>query len=59
MNPIALTASGVSQFLSDVPEVFNSAVTMITGNPVASLFVGITITSAGIALFHKVVRNHG
>lgn len=60
MTPIMLTeTSGISNFLQDVPSVFNSATTMITNNPVAALFVGISIVAAGIGLFRKVTRRRG
>ena len=51
-----LTSTGVSDYLTDVSTIFNSAVTMITGNPVAAVFIGVSLVSAGIALFRKVTK---
>lgn len=56
MDVMLLTSTGVSDYLTDVSTIFNSAVTMITGNPVAAVFVGVSLVSAGIALFRKVTR---
>ena len=47
-------ASTITSALSDVTEVFNSAVTMITGNPIAMVFIGFGLVSGGIALFRKI-----
>lgn len=51
---------GVSNMLTtaleNVTTVFNAAVTMITGNAVAMVFVGISVIGAGIGLFRKVIR---
>lgn len=46
----------ITTALSNVTTVFNQAVTMITGNEVAMLFVGIPIIGAGIGLFHRLIR---
>lgn len=43
----------ISNALSDVPTVFNSAMQMIEGNEVAMVFVGLTLAGAGIGLFHR------
>lgn len=48
-------ASLISSALSNVTEVFQAAVTMITGNEIAMLFVGIPIIGAGIGLFHRLI----
>ncbi len=42
--------------LENVTTVFNQAVTMITGNEVAMLFVGISVIGAGIGLFRRVTH---
>lgn len=47
-------SSMIETALANVSTVFNSAVTMITGNPVAMVFVGISVVGAGIGLFHRV-----
>lgn len=43
--------SMITSALANVSTVFNSAVTMITGNEVAMVFVGIPLIGAGIGLF--------
>ena len=43
--------------LTDVTTIFNQAVTMITGNTVAMLFVAIPCVGAGIGLFHRLIRH--
>lgn len=47
--------SMITTALANVSTVFNQAVTMITGNEIAMLFVGIPIIGAGIGLFHRLV----
>ena len=47
----------LSSALSNVSTAFNEAVTMITGNEIAMLFVGIPIVGAGIGLFHRLIRH--
>lgn len=57
MNPVILTSTGgVSNMLQDVSTLFTSAADMITGNPIAAVFIGITLTAGGIGLFRKVIR---
>lgn len=48
--------SMISTALSNVTTVFNQAVTMITGNEVAMVFIGIPLVGAGIGLFHRLIR---
>lgn len=49
-------ASGIlANALSDVTTVFNAALTMITGNEIAMVFVGIAVIGSGIGLFHRVI----
>ena len=50
----AVTAT-ISGALTNVSTVFNAAVTMIAGNEIAMLFVGIPIIGAGIGLFHRLI----
>lgn len=50
------TTSMITSALSDVTTVFNQAVTMITGNPIAMVFVGIPLTGAGIGLFRMLTH---
>lgn len=47
--------SMISTALSNVTTVFNQAVTMITGNEIAMVFIGIPLIGAGIGLFHRLV----
>lgn len=47
----------ITDALANVSTVFSEAVTMVTGNPVAMVFIGFGIVSGGIALFRKV--RHG
>lgn len=46
----------VQTCLADVSTVFTSAVTMVTENAVACVFIGIGLVKAGISLFRKVRR---
>ncbi len=48
-------ASMISTALSNVTTVFNQAVTMITGNEIAMVFIGIPLVGAGIGLFHRLI----
>jgi len=50
-------ASMIATALTNVTTVFNQAVTMITGNEIAMLFVGIPIVGAGIGLFHRLISH--
>lgn len=43
--------SMITSAISNVTTVFNAAVTMITGNEVAMVFVGIPLIASGIGLF--------
>lgn len=52
-----METSILTSALSDVSTVFNQAVTMITGNPIAMFFVGVPIIGAGIGLFHRLIRH--
>lgn len=47
--------SMISTALTNVQTVFSAAVTMIQGNEIAMLFVGIPIIGAGIGLFHRLI----
>lgn len=44
----------ITTALENVSTVFTSAVTMITDNPIAMVFIGIGIVGGGIGLFRKV-----
>lgn len=48
--------SMVAQALSDVTTVFGSAVTMVTGNAVAMVFVGFALARGGLRLFRSVIH---
>lgn len=50
-------SSMITTALANVSMVFNQAVTMITGNEIAMLFVGIPIIGAGIGLFHRLISH--
>lgn len=54
-----LTSGGVGDYVSGVSDIFNSATTMITGNPIAAVFIGFTLIGAGIGLFRKVTAKRG
>lgn len=47
----------IASALANISTVFNQAVTMITGNEIAMLFVGIPLIGAGIGLFHRLIRH--
>lgn len=47
----------VASALANVAEVFNQAVTMVTENAVAMVFVGISLVGGGIGLFHRIIRH--
>lgn len=49
-------ASMITTALTNVSTVFNSAVTMVTGNEVAMVFVGFTLVGGGIRLFKKIIH---
>lgn len=44
----------IQSCLANVSIVFNQAVSMITGNEVAMLFVGMSVIGSGIGLFRQV-----
>lgn len=56
LGTIVATSTGVSDMLTDVTTLFTSASNMITGNPIAAVFIGISLTAGGIGLFRKVIR---
>ena len=47
----------ITTALANVSTVFTQAVTMVTGNEVAMVFVGIPLIGAGIGLFHRLIRH--
>ena len=49
-------ANLVTTAMENVSSVFTSATTMITGNPIAMVFIGFSLAGAGIGLFRKVIR---
>lgn len=51
------SAPTVAQALQDVGSVFSNAVNMISGQPLALVFVGIAVAGAGLGLFHRVIRH--
>lgn len=42
--------------LADVSTIFTQATTMITGNEVAMIFIGMSVVGGGIGLFRKIAR---
>ncbi len=51
------TTGMITSALANVTTIFNTAVTMITGNEIAMVFIGIPLVGAGIGLFHRLVRH--
>lgn len=49
--------SMITSALSSVTTVFNQAVTMISGNEIAMVFIGIPLIGGGIGLFHRLIRH--
>lgn len=47
-------SAGISQALTDVGSIFTNAVTMVTGNPIAMVFIGFGLVAGGVALFRKI-----
>lgn len=47
-------SSGISQALTDVGTIFTNAVNMVTGNPIAMVFIGFGLVAGGVALFRKI-----
>ena len=61
MNPMLLAegeapASLVSSALEHVSTIFTSATNMITGNPIAMVFIGFSLVGSGVLLFRKITR---
>lgn len=48
------TTSMISTALENVTTIFNSAVTMCTGNPICMAFIGMGLVGGGIGLFKRV-----
>lgn len=48
-------ANLISDALTNVSTIFTSAVTMVTGSPLAMAFIGISLAGAGIGLFRRVI----
>lgn len=46
----------LSNLISDIPTLFTSVGNLIMANPVASIFVGISLLGGGIGLFRKVIH---
>ena len=46
----------IADALANVTTVFNSAVTMATGNPVAMCFVGMSLAAGGLGLFFRLTH---
>lgn len=64
MNPLLIAdnetpVSLVSSALEHVSTIFTSATTMITGNPIAMVFIGFSLVGTGVVLFRKITRRRG
>jgi hypothetical protein len=46
----------VTSAMENVSAVFTSATGMITGNPIAMVFIGFSLAGAGVGLFRRVIR---
>ena len=46
--------SMISTALTNVSTIFSQAVTMITGNEIAMVFIGFGLVGGGISLFRKI-----
>lgn len=46
--------SMITTALTNVSTIFNQAVTLITGNEIAMVFIGIGLVGGGIGLFRKI-----
>lgn len=53
MEPVTWS---VTNLLTDVSSVFSTAGDLIMANPVASVFVGLSLAAAGIGLFREVIH---
>lgn len=58
-NTILLDESPVnliSSSLTHVSSIFTSATNMITGNPIAMVFIGFSLVGCGVGLFRRIAR---
>ena len=46
----------ITNALSEVTTIFTQATTMITGNPIAMVFIGFSLVGAGVGLFRRIVH---
>lgn len=49
-------SEAITTALGEVTTIFTQATTMITGNPVAMVFVAFALVGAGVGLFRKIVH---
>ena len=49
-------SEAIASALSDVSTIFTQSTTMITGNPIAMVFIGFALVGSGVALFRKITR---
>jgi len=60
MNAIVLAdvvAPTVSGVLTDVATAFSTAVGMLAEQPIALVFIGISVAGAGLGLFKRIISN--
>lgn len=49
-------SEAIASALSDVTTIFGHSTTMITGNPIAMVFIGFSLAGSGVALFRKITH---
>jgi hypothetical protein len=65
MNPAVIMMENespvnvISSAIGDVGTIFTSASNMITGNPIAMVFIGFSLVGAGVVLFRKITKKRG
>ena len=51
-------SEAITSALAEVTTIFTQSTTMITGNPIAMVYVGFGLVGAGVALFGRIVHRH-
>lgn len=49
----------ISSALGDVGTIFTSVSGLITGNPIAMVFIGFSLAGSGVLLFRKITKKRG